>query len=124
MKQIANELTHQYRVTYARPDTLIPPEQVTIAAAKPGLTVRGAPMKVQRERLNDFRPSDDRAIPDRCRRRHLAASSRCCRSGRSRQRDRRTPRTVRDRVEGPRRNRPPRRNVRRRHSEPASNWCR
>ena len=50
MKQIANELTHQYRVTYARPDTLIPPEQVTIAAAKPGLTVRGVPMKVQRER--------------------------------------------------------------------------
>jgi len=52
MKQIANELTHQYRVTYARPDTLIPPDQVTIAAAKPGagLTVRGTPMKVQRER--------------------------------------------------------------------------
>jgi hypothetical protein len=50
MKQIANELTHQYRVTYARPDTLIPPEQVTISAAKPGLTVRGVPMKVQRER--------------------------------------------------------------------------
>ena len=52
MKQIANELTHQYRVTYARPDTLIPPDQVTIAAAKPGsgLTVRGIPMKVQRER--------------------------------------------------------------------------
>ncbi len=36
MKQIATELTHQYRVTYARPDTLIPPDQVTIAAAKPG----------------------------------------------------------------------------------------
>src|SRR5262245_48333966 len=48
MKQIANELTHQYRVTYARPDTLIPPEQVTISTAKPGLTVRGVPMKVQR----------------------------------------------------------------------------
>jgi hypothetical protein len=52
MKQIANELTHQYRITYARPDTPIPPDQVTIAAAKPGsgLTVRGIPMKVQRER--------------------------------------------------------------------------
>jgi hypothetical protein len=50
MRQIANELTHQYRVTYARPDTLIPPDQVTIAAAKPGLTVRGIPVKTVRER--------------------------------------------------------------------------
>jgi len=50
MKQIANELMHQYRVTYARPDRLIPPDQVTIAAAKPGLTVRGIPMKTVRER--------------------------------------------------------------------------
>jgi len=45
LKQLANELTHQYRVTYARPDSLIPPEQVTISAAKPGLTVRGIQMK-------------------------------------------------------------------------------
>jgi len=50
LKQIANELTHQYRVTYARPDRLIPPEQVTIAAAKPGLIVRGIPVKTVRER--------------------------------------------------------------------------
>jgi hypothetical protein len=41
MKQLADELTHQYKVTYAHPETLIPPERVTIAAAKPGLTVRG-----------------------------------------------------------------------------------
>ena len=33
--QLANELTHQYRVTYARPQSLIPPERVTVAAAKP-----------------------------------------------------------------------------------------
>jgi hypothetical protein len=50
LKQLASELTHQYKVTYARPDTLIPPEQVTIAAAKPGLTVRGTQQKTQRER--------------------------------------------------------------------------
>ena len=36
LKQLANELTHQYRVTYARPQSLIPPERVTVAAAKPG----------------------------------------------------------------------------------------
>jgi hypothetical protein len=41
MKQLALELTHQYKITYARPDTLIPPDQVTASAAKPGLTVRG-----------------------------------------------------------------------------------
>src|SRR5438477_5399912 len=35
LKQIGIELTHQYKVTYARPDSLIPPEQVTITAAKP-----------------------------------------------------------------------------------------
>jgi len=41
MKQLAEELTHQYKVTYARPETLIPPDRVTITAAKPELTVRG-----------------------------------------------------------------------------------
>jgi hypothetical protein len=41
MKQLAEELTHQYKVTYARPTTLIPPDRVTVSAAKPGLTVRG-----------------------------------------------------------------------------------
>ena len=41
MKQLANELTHQYAVTYARPDRLIPPDRVTISSAKPGVTVRG-----------------------------------------------------------------------------------
>lgn len=41
LKQLAAELTHQHVVTYARPDSLIPPRQVTIASARPGLTVRG-----------------------------------------------------------------------------------
>jgi VWFA-related protein len=45
LKQLANELTHQYRVTYARPQSLIPPERVTVAAAKPGLTARGTVIK-------------------------------------------------------------------------------
>jgi len=39
--QLASELRHQYVVTYARPDRLIPPEKVTVAAARAGLTVRG-----------------------------------------------------------------------------------
>jgi len=41
MAQLASELTHQYKVTYARPTTLIPPEHVVVSAARPGLTVRG-----------------------------------------------------------------------------------
>ena len=41
LKQLADELTHQYKVTYARPQSLIPPEKVTVSSAKPGTTVRG-----------------------------------------------------------------------------------
>ncbi len=41
LKQLADELTHQYKITYARPTTLIPPDKVTVTAAKPGLVVRG-----------------------------------------------------------------------------------
>jgi VWFA-related protein len=40
MKQLANELAHQYVVTYARPETLIPPEKIEITVGNPALTVR------------------------------------------------------------------------------------
>jgi VWFA-related protein len=40
MKQLANELTYQYVVTYARPETLIPPEKIEVTVANPGLTAR------------------------------------------------------------------------------------
>jgi hypothetical protein len=40
MKQLAAELLNQYVVTYARPDTLIPPEKVDVSVTKPGLKVR------------------------------------------------------------------------------------
>jgi hypothetical protein len=45
LKLLADEMTHQYVVTYARPQSLIPPERVTVAAAKPGMTVRGTLIK-------------------------------------------------------------------------------
>jgi hypothetical protein len=45
LKELANELTHQYRVTYAHPQSLIPPERVTVAAARAGLTARGTLVK-------------------------------------------------------------------------------
>jgi hypothetical protein len=47
LKQIANDLMHQYRVTFARPQSLIPPERTTISATKPGLTARGTLIKEQ-----------------------------------------------------------------------------
>ena len=48
LKQVADELTHQYLVTYARPQSLIPPERVKITSKRPDLTVRGNPVKVSK----------------------------------------------------------------------------
>ena len=45
LRQVADELTHQYLVTYARPQSLIPPEHVRITARRGDLTVRGTPVK-------------------------------------------------------------------------------
>jgi Ca-activated chloride channel family protein len=40
MKALANELVNQYVVTYARPDTLIPPQKIEVTVSRPGLTAR------------------------------------------------------------------------------------
>jgi VWFA-related protein len=40
MKQLARELLNQYVVTYARPDTLIPPQKIEVTVTRPGLTAR------------------------------------------------------------------------------------
>jgi Ca-activated chloride channel homolog len=40
MKQLSHELQSQYRVTYSRPETLIPPEKIEVTVTRPGLTVR------------------------------------------------------------------------------------
>jgi von Willebrand factor type A domain len=45
LKQLAAQLTHQYRVTYARPQSLIPPERVTVSTPRPGLTARGTAVR-------------------------------------------------------------------------------
>jgi len=49
LKQLADQLTHMYRVVYARPQSLIPPEKITVAAAKPDLTAHGTPVKEKTE---------------------------------------------------------------------------
>ena len=40
MRQLADELATQYLVTYARPETLIPPEKISVGVITPGLTAR------------------------------------------------------------------------------------
>ena len=40
LRQVADELISQYVVTYARPDTLIPPEKISVGVTRQGLTVR------------------------------------------------------------------------------------
>jgi hypothetical protein len=50
LKELAAELTHQYLVTWAHPESLIPPERTTVAAVRPGLTARGVATKERTER--------------------------------------------------------------------------
>jgi VWFA-related protein len=40
--KLARELSHQHKVVYGRPESLIQPETVTISVTRPGLTARGA----------------------------------------------------------------------------------
>lgn len=50
LSAIADELLHQYKVTYARPDTLLPPKEVTVEAKTAGVTARGQLVRAIGER--------------------------------------------------------------------------
>jgi hypothetical protein len=50
LTQLADELLHQYKVTYAHPQSLIPPERVTVSSARPGVTARGTLIKEDKGR--------------------------------------------------------------------------
>jgi hypothetical protein len=50
MLQLATVITHQFKVTYARPQSLIQPKTIAVSTKKPGLTVRGTPLPASRER--------------------------------------------------------------------------
>ena len=45
LDRLADELAGQYRITYGRPETLIPPERIEVSVKRPGLTARGTPIK-------------------------------------------------------------------------------
>ena len=47
MRNLAAILKSQYRVVYARPESLIPPERIEVSMAKPGIEARGAPARGQ-----------------------------------------------------------------------------
>jgi hypothetical protein len=50
LKKLADQLTHQYKVTYGHPDTLIPPEKVTVTAKNPALVAHGVLMREDKGR--------------------------------------------------------------------------
>ncbi len=50
MLDLVAELRNQYLVAYARPDSLIPPEEVTVSVGRPGLTARGIVLSSQETR--------------------------------------------------------------------------
>ena len=47
LRDLGEILKNQYRVVYARPESLIPPEKIEVSAGKPGLEARGAPARGQ-----------------------------------------------------------------------------
>jgi hypothetical protein len=47
LKDLAAILRTQYRVVYARPESLIPPEKIEVVSARPGLDARGIPARGQ-----------------------------------------------------------------------------
>jgi hypothetical protein len=50
LNQLANEITKQFRVTYARPNRLIPPEKITVTSKRPDLVLRGTAVDSTREK--------------------------------------------------------------------------
>jgi hypothetical protein len=45
LARLADQLTHEYRITYSRPETLIPPEKTEVSVKRPGLDARGTPVR-------------------------------------------------------------------------------
>lgn len=48
LADLAGRIEGQYKVTYARPDSLIPPERIEVDVTQAGLTARGTPVKAPR----------------------------------------------------------------------------
>jgi Ca-activated chloride channel family protein len=44
---LATQLTHQYRVVYSRPESIIPPDTFAVSVTRPGLEAHGTPVRRQ-----------------------------------------------------------------------------
>jgi hypothetical protein len=47
-RQVATELSNQYRVTYARPSRLVPPSRIEVSVKRADLRARGMPLKTDK----------------------------------------------------------------------------
>jgi VWFA-related protein len=45
LQRLARELLAQYKVTYGRPESLVPPEKADVSSGKAGVTMRGVPAR-------------------------------------------------------------------------------
>jgi VWFA-related protein len=48
LQKLANQLSHEYLVTYSRPESLIPPEKISVAVTRPELEALGTPVRPKR----------------------------------------------------------------------------
>ena len=49
-RQLGTEISHQYRVTFARPDRLVPPKNTEVSVRRPELRARGKLIKTDKDR--------------------------------------------------------------------------
>jgi hypothetical protein len=47
LTRLADQIAHQYRVTYFRPERLIQPQKIEVSVRPVGLTARGTPVKAK-----------------------------------------------------------------------------
>jgi VWFA-related protein len=48
LERLAAQLANEYRITYSRPESLIPPEKIQVTVTRPGLEARGTPIRPRR----------------------------------------------------------------------------
>ena len=47
LQKLARQLSSQYKVVYGRPESFLPPEDIEVMSARPGVTMRGTPARGQ-----------------------------------------------------------------------------
>ena len=47
LQRLARELSSQYKVVYGRPESFLPPEEITVSARRPGVIMRSTPARAR-----------------------------------------------------------------------------